>query len=560
MRRLPLRRDLSGREELRVPPAPSERDATVEYGRGLAAASARFALFVFCALEVFSLVFCLVVARRLWFSTDEWDFLAGRRATSPHDLFSAHYGHWTTVPILIYRFLWWLIGLRSYAPYLFVVVTMHLAVAALLRRVMVRAGVGSWTATAAAGLYAVFGSGADNILWAFQICFTAALVLGLTHLLLADHDGSIDRRDWLGLVAGFGALMCSGVGIVMAAVVALAMVLSRGWRIAVFHAGPLITAYAVWWLTIGHIGSPHVKIDMSVLARWVRDGVGAVFAALMKGTGLGPALAVVVLAGLALVCARMGRARDFRRAAVPAAMALGGLGFLGIAGLARGTAFFGNAQSARYRDVVTAMLLPAIALAVDEFRRRWRVLAPAAAALFVLGLPANVNALARYAHANTARDQSTRRLVETLPATPIARTVPRSVKPVLEFPKPFITIGWLLDAARSGRLPKSGPLSDAELRVNTFRLSLLQTSTRAPLRECHPVVGVERVTLPQGASVAIQSSPLHIAAAPGTPEAGIGLYYNPGNGNRLVAVAGTLHLEIKSRSRILPGILCQLAS
>jgi hypothetical protein len=147
--------------------------------------------------------------------------------------------------------LWWIVGLRSYAPYLFVVVVMHLAVAALLRCVMRRAGVGVWTATGAAGLYAIFGSGADDMLWAFQICFNAALVLGLTHLLLADHDGSIDRRDWIGLVAGFLALMCSAVGIVMAAVVALAMVVRRGWRIAIFHGRPLIMAYAVWWVSIG---------------------------------------------------------------------------------------------------------------------------------------------------------------------------------------------------------------------------------------------------------------------------------------------------------------------
>jgi hypothetical protein len=539
---------------LSVQTVQSECDSDVESARSPASLSSRLALFVFCALETFSFVFCLVVGRRLWFATDEWDFLAGRSATSPHDLFKAHYGHWTTVPILIYRFLWWLVGLRSYAPYLFVVVAMHVAVAALLRCVMRRAGVGSWTATAAAGLYAVFGSGAEDMLRAFQICFTAALVFGLTHLLLADHDGPIDRRDWFGLAAGFGALMCSAVGIVLAGVVVLAMLVRRGWRIAMLHGGPLIAAYAVWWLSIGHSGAPRVVVDMRVEARWLREGVPAVFAALMKGTGLGPILAVIVLAGLALAGFRVVRSRQWRQAAVPAALVMGGLGFLGVAALGRGAAFFGNPQSPRYRDIVTAMLLPAIAIGVDEFRRRWRVLAPAAIALFVLGLPANINALARFAHTNTAVDQRTRRLVETLPATPIARAVPRSVTPV----QPFITIGWLLDAARSGRLPKPSPLSHAELRANTFRLSLLQTSTRAPSRECHPVVGTESVTLPPGGSIGIEDWPLDIADASGTP-AGVGLYFNSGNGNRLVDVAGTLHLDITSRSPFLPGVLCRLA-
>ena len=47
-----------------------------------------------------------------------------------------------------------------------------------------------------------FGAGAENILVVFQITFVGALVFGLVQLLLADHDGPIDRRDWFGLLAG----------------------------------------------------------------------------------------------------------------------------------------------------------------------------------------------------------------------------------------------------------------------------------------------------------------------------------------------------------------------
>ena len=54
-------------------------------------------------------------------------------------------------------------------------------------------------------MFVLFGAGAQDILWAFQITFTGALVFGLVQLLLADHDGPVDRRDWLGSVPG-----CSG--------------------------------------------------------------------------------------------------------------------------------------------------------------------------------------------------------------------------------------------------------------------------------------------------------------------------------------------------------------
>ena len=73
-----------------------------------------------------------------------------------------------------------------------------------------------------------FGAGAENILVAFQITFVGALVFGLTQLLLADHDGPLDRRDWLGLLAGFAGLLCSGVAITMTVVVGLAVLLRRG--------------------------------------------------------------------------------------------------------------------------------------------------------------------------------------------------------------------------------------------------------------------------------------------------------------------------------------------
>ena len=55
-----------------------------------------------------------------------------------------------------------------------------------------------WLATVAAVVFVFFGAGAENILVAFQITFVGSLVFGLTQLLLADHDGPLDRRDWLG--------------------------------------------------------------------------------------------------------------------------------------------------------------------------------------------------------------------------------------------------------------------------------------------------------------------------------------------------------------------------
>src|SRR5947199_8217185 len=108
-------------------------------------------------------------------------------------------------------------------PYQAVLILLHLTAALLLRTVMRRAGVGPWIATVAASLFVLFGAGDESILYAANIGFVRALVLGLTHLLLADHDGQFDRRDWLGLLAGFAGLLCSGVAVTMTIVVGVAM-------------------------------------------------------------------------------------------------------------------------------------------------------------------------------------------------------------------------------------------------------------------------------------------------------------------------------------------------
>ena len=80
-----------------------------------------------------------------------------------------------TLPILLYRGLFNLFGLRTYLPYQLPVDVLHFTAAALLRVVMRRAGVGPWIATAAAGLYALFGSGYEDLAWGFQVTFVGAL-------------------------------------------------------------------------------------------------------------------------------------------------------------------------------------------------------------------------------------------------------------------------------------------------------------------------------------------------------------------------------------------------
>jgi hypothetical protein len=348
--------------------ADIEHIAATERTPGCGVRSARLALVAFGLVEVVACVLWLWLARRQWFRIDEWDFLAGRTGGDLGDLFRDHYGHWSTLPVLIYRLFWWLIGLRSYMPYLLTVVLLHLAIAALIRCVMRRAGVGPWVATVAASLFALFGSGYINVVWAFQISFEGALVLGLVHLLLADHDGRVDTRDGLGLVAGLGALMCSAVGIVMAGVVGLAVLLRRGWRVAALHAVPLLVAYAVWWTAVGRDGTQG-RFAFAFVTRWVRAGITGVFDSIAQLPVIGVLLGIVLVVGVVMAWVPLDAATFRRRAAMPASLAIGAVGFMILSGIARGDGFFPPeySQSSRYQHVVAALLLPSIAVGIDHF-------------------------------------------------------------------------------------------------------------------------------------------------------------------------------------------------
>ena len=66
--------------------------------------------------------------------------------------------------MLVYRGMWWLVGLRSYRPYQLIIVLMHLGAAYLVRVIMRRVGVRPWTATVVACVLVFFGAGFKNII------------------------------------------------------------------------------------------------------------------------------------------------------------------------------------------------------------------------------------------------------------------------------------------------------------------------------------------------------------------------------------------------------------
>jgi hypothetical protein len=466
----------------------------------------RAALITFLAAEAVALVIYVVISRPMWFYLDEWDFLADRTAFDLGDLFRAHNEHWVTLPVLVYRGLWWLFGLNSYRPYQLVIIVLHLSAAFLLWKVMRRVDVRPWTATAVASMLVFFGSGYQNIVLPFQITLVGALVFGLVYLLLATHDGPFDRRDVGGWLAGLAAIMCSGVGVSMIIAVGIAVLLLRGWRLALVHTVPFAAAYVIWFAWVGHVGYDGYHADPDQVVRFVRTFVAATFGALGHYRGMGIVLGVLLVAGLVVAWQPLSRRELRHRAAIPLALLVSALALLCITGYGRaGVSSF--REKSRYLHLVTAMILPAVAVAADALMRRWRALTIVVVVVLLIGIPSNVNVIVNYMHRGVVENQPAyKQMMLTLPRVPTAREVPRGVKPDQSLAH-FVTIGWLLDGVAAGRIPEPAPITAADAAMADLRLSFRQEGARfdPDANQCVPVRSGDVWSLERGQRIVMQA-------------------------------------------------------
>jgi hypothetical protein len=510
--------------------------------------SARAAGVLFAGLLAISVPFVLFgVGSYQWFFRDDFMFLAGRDAGSLDDLFRPHNAHWTTIPIVAFRALWAIFGFRSYLPYEGTVLALHLTACVLLRVIMRRAGVGPWIATAAAGTFVLFGPGEQNMIWAFQIGFTGALVFGLTQLVLCDHDGPTNFRDGLGVLAGALALMSSGVGVAMVVITGVATLARRGWKVALLYSSPLAALYIAWWLVerpviVGPFGRPPI----AELFRWVRSAVIGVFVALGHFGVVAVALAIVLVVGLGLAWSHMSVAEARTRAAIPASMLLGVVVFSVMSAMGRWSLGPEFARSSRYVHIGTALLLPALAVAIDAIARRWRVLAVPLVALLLIAVPWNAGDFQQGVF-DRAYMEGRRRVIENVVRMPEASQVPSDVRPIPDvFAGPDLDIGFLLDADAAGKIDtSSGAMSDEVVNEMRVRLGVAQRAGPAP-EECRQIAGTLDLSPAKGTVFGI-GSPLTITTHRGARATSDPVPFMPVNGRALTIELDDLDLRLGPR-------------
>ena len=404
--------------------------------------------------------------------------------------------------------------------------------------------------------FVYFGAGAENILVAFQITFVGSLVFGLTQLLLADHDGPIDRRDWLGLLAGFAGLLCSGVAITMTVVVGLAVLLRRGragWRVALFHTAPLGAAYLLWSVLAPkgqNAGNYRSHSPVQVL-KFVLIGIQAAFGRMGQVPGVGVLLGVVLVAGLVvLVRGHRGEGEWLGRIAIPIALLAGGLVFLLFTGIVRsgqgGLTFLANgtgpdrARDSRYVYLIAAMALPATALGAEALIRQWRRLAIPVAAVLLIGVPGNIHQLMNPKQ-YFANAQFTRSKVLYVPDLPYASQLRGShvLIPDQRLAAEGLTLGWLVDNA--DKLPKPGFLFPVTRSTFAIQLLLVPTHVQPSVR-CEPVPRSAIHVLAKGQRLTFEGGNVSVAYLPVGGTRSLPQVVKP---STVVALVGPLRIIVK---------------
>ncbi len=253
------------------------------------------------AVVVAAFVGILWLGRGMTFFADEWAVIVERPISLDNFLMPFN-EHWLGVTTLVYRLLLERVGLATYLPYLALLLALHVMVV-LEVYVLARRTAGAVLGVLAATIFAVLGSGFENLYWAMQIGFIGAIALGLGAVILLDGAPGRGRAAAATALLTVG-MMTSGFGIFMLAFVGLELLLDpRRRRVALALFVPA-GVYLAWYLAYGRTGlathrDPFTIAAMLDVPWFVIDGTGtAIGSALGTGPVLGRVAGIVVAIGI----------------------------------------------------------------------------------------------------------------------------------------------------------------------------------------------------------------------------------------------------------------------
>jgi hypothetical protein len=423
------------------------------------------------------------------FYYDEWDFVTAFRPSQATPLLFPHNEHWSTIPILIWKVLFVVVGLRAHWPYEAAALAAH-AACVLLLFALIRRRSGDLPAFAAAFTLLVLGTGATDIVWAFQVAWTLSIAFGLIAMLVVDSSPSA-LIPWR-VAAVSAALLCSvmssGIGLGFVAALTVQLLADRSRRRYLIALAVPIAAYLLWFVfygaglagtpgqpcatcptafgnDLGSIGPGYIPKVVAYLAIGLEASAAGIFGL----AGNAGEVVLVMLAGLmAWHWYAQGRVESWELGLIA------GLGAqFTLIGLVRTRFGLTGAADPHYVYVGVAYLLPLVANAFKRlpWRGLWR---PALAGGFALALSANALRLADQAIAQVGLMQIQNAELRTLelfrgaPDMALDRELDISIMPQLTASRYFAAIDEL-----GSPVPSSTPRSLQDLPVHAVDRELV---------------------------------------------------------------------------------------
>ena len=343
----------------------------------------------------------LLISRNFNFYFDEWDLILNAPRWTWLSFLQPHNEHPLVLPKLVYAALFNTVGLRTYWPYMAVLLALHAANAVLLFE-LIRRRAGDAIGMAAAALLLVLGAGWENLLWAFQMSFVGSVAFGLGALLVLQRvNGTPGSLVATCLTAT--SILCSGIGLFFLVAIGVQLAAERERRPDLRWLAVLVVLVAAWYLDFGRTGAPTnpppSAMNLVRAPAYVLWGAGAAAAGLIGEGGWWGPFALIAAAG-AVAWTWWRRRPD----AFPLAVAAAGLSLYLVSALTR--AQFGYAQSGSgryvYEGAIFWMLLLADAAAALPWRGTWR---PALVAVVFLACFNSAALLFEFGTAKTAQMQ-----------------------------------------------------------------------------------------------------------------------------------------------------------
>lgn len=358
------------------------------------------------AALVLSLAAILWIGRSQWFFGDDWAILA------PHldgAIMLPHVGHWNLIPAVVFQGVRDWLGLGSYLPFLALAVLVHLLVAHLGWRILLRVGARPWVATLLSILVMLFGGGSENIFWAFQFGFMGAIALGLAVLLLLDRARLSPLSCTAIVVLSVLAPMFSGTAIPVLAAAAIVGWIRHGFLRTLLLLLPTAIIYLLWFV----LEALHYRVPGEGITS---PGGAVLYAAGMYGGGLGRALPWIGLgvipAAILVIWFFVTVRRRMRSVATPAyAMVIGSVIFVALTTWSRMSHGLSGSAAQRYAYVTLALTLPAFGILLSWLAARSRLWSVTTMLLLVVLIGYNTVLLSVDAGVQATREAGSRQRI-----------------------------------------------------------------------------------------------------------------------------------------------------